>query len=253
MINIYSYNGGSRGAKQLATALGVKRIRHTGSRFKGSPAKTVINWGATELSPEVAKCHILNPPAVVRVASNKLDFFNHIDQVCRHENRDSYLVPHTHDRSIAEAWLKEGPVVCRTVLRGHSGNGIVIATDVDELVTAPLYTKYMKKKEEYRIHMGRNGVLIDAQRKARRNDHENPDWKVRNHANGFVYTRGNFVPNDHLLAVTSQTISDIGLDFGAVDVIWNAYRDQYFVLEVNTAPGLEGQTIENYANFFKGI
>jgi D-alanine-D-alanine ligase-like ATP-grasp enzyme len=43
-----------------------------------------------------------------------------------------------------------------------------------------------------------------------------------------------------------------GLDFGAVDVIWNAQKEKPYVLEINTAPGLEGQTIADYAAFFSG-
>src|SRR3546814_19093490 len=44
------------------------------------------------------------------------------------------------------------PIVCRTVLSGHSGVGIVIADNRDDLVPANLYVKYVKKKEEYRVH-----------------------------------------------------------------------------------------------------
>src|SRR3546814_4059300 len=43
------------------------------------------------------------------------------------------------------------PIVCRTVLSGHSGVGIVIADNRDDLVPANLYVKYVKKKEEYRV------------------------------------------------------------------------------------------------------
>src|SRR3546814_2808293 len=46
------------------------------------------------------------------------------------------------------------PIVCRTVLSGHSGVGIVIADNRDDLVPANLYVKYVKKKEEYRVHLG---------------------------------------------------------------------------------------------------
>jgi glutathione synthase/RimK-type ligase-like ATP-grasp enzyme len=43
-------------------------------------------------------------------------------------------------------------------------------------------------------------------------------------------------------------VSALGLDFGAVDIIWNEREDKCYVLEVNTAPGLQGSTLENYAN-----
>ncbi|MNY63636.1 hypothetical protein D3C86_2006230 [compost metagenome] len=48
-------------------------------------------------------------------------------------------------------------------------------------------------------------------------------------------------------------VNAIGLTFGAVDVIWNEYRHQAYVLEVNTAPGLTGTTLEKYAEAFRGL
>ena len=44
-----------------------------------------------------------------------------------------------------------------------------------------------------------------------------------------------------------------GLDFGAVDVIWNSRRLEAYVLEINSAPGLQGQTVENYAAAFRRL
>ena len=117
------------------------------------------------------------------------------------------------------------PVVCRTVLAGHSGAGIVIAGSRDELVPAPLYTKYIKKQHEYRIHVGKlpNGEtsIISIQRKARREGFENPNWQVRNHNNGFVFVRGGVNPPQQVLDASTLALTATGLDFGAVDVIWN--------------------------------
>jgi glutathione synthase/RimK-type ligase-like ATP-grasp enzyme len=50
-----------------------------------------------------------------------------------------------------------------------------------------------------------------------------------------------------------RTVEILGLDFGAVDIIWNKKQDRYYVLEVNTAPGLEGETVVRYANAFKEL
>jgi hypothetical protein len=36
------------------------------------------------------------------------------------------------------------------------------------------------------------------------------------------------------------------LDFGAVDVGWNEHHGEATIYEVNTAPGLEGTTLEKY-------
>ena len=44
----------------------------------------------------------------------------------------------------------------------------------------------------------------------------------------------------------NAAIKALGLDFGAVDIIYNEAEDQHYVLEVNTAPGLEGTTLQKY-------
>jgi D-alanine-D-alanine ligase-like ATP-grasp enzyme len=43
------------------------------------------------------------------------------------------------------------------------------------------------------------------------------------------------------------------LDFGAVDVIYNRAQDKAYVLEVNTAPGLEGSTLDNYVEAIQKV
>ena len=41
-------------------------------------------------------------------------------------------------------------------------------------------------------------------------------------------------------------------DFGAFDVIYNQKKNQAFVLECNTAPGIEGTTLDNYVEAING-
>ncbi|MDT9694122.1 hypothetical protein Q5762_38495, partial [Streptomyces sp. P9(2023)] len=82
----------------------------------------------------------------------------------------------TTSKEEAQGWLDEGTiVVARTMLRGHSGAGIVLHSGDDELVDAPLYVKYVKKTQEYRVHVA-FGEILDQQRKARRQD--TPDEEV---------------------------------------------------------------------------
>jgi D-alanine-D-alanine ligase-like ATP-grasp enzyme len=89
------------------------------------------------------------------------------------------------------------------------------------------------------------------QQKKRRHDHDNPNWQVRNHANGFIYARSDVNPPAAVLDAAKKALAATGLDFGAVDVIWNQHAGRAFVLEINTAPGLEGTTVEEYKEFFK--
>jgi D-alanine-D-alanine ligase-like ATP-grasp enzyme len=48
-----------------------------------------------------------------------------------------------------------------------------------------------------------------------------------------------------------MAIKSLGLDFGAIDMIYNERRNQYYVLEVNTACGLTGTTLDKYVEVFK--
>lgn len=252
---VLPYRQGSRSAKALAEALGGKVLKLENSKFKPKESDVVINWGNAGVNhgsfPQFfeASFEFLNFSTVVKRASNKLRFFEAM--------KDEDLTPKfwtNKDDIPDEAY----PIVCRTVLAGHSGAGIVIANNREELVDAPLYTQYVKKKDEYRIHVGRtsDGIeVISVQRKARRLDtpDEEVNWQVRNHSNGFVYVREGVTPPPSVIDAAKRTLEVIGLDFGAVDLGYNHHTGRATVYEVNTAPGLEGETVNDYANFFKGI
>lgn len=244
---VLPYRQGSRAAKSLATALGGKVLKLEGSKFKVRHDDVIINWGSTDTEIQPYLHPIINPPSAIIHASNKKNFFLAMQESCPD------VIPRfwTSSQDIPDDAF---PVVCRTVLAGHSGDGIVIADSRGELVSAPLYVEYKKKQDEYRIHVGLafGGVrVIAVQRKARRNGFENPNWQVRNHQNGFVYVREGVNPPEQVIEYAKRSLLATGLDFGAVDVIYNQKENRAYVLEINTAPGLEGQTVTDYANFFQ--
>lgn len=162
----------------------------------------------------------------------------------------------TEDRLRAKEWLFTGhTVVERHILNGNSGAGIKLIEpeNLDQLGRAPLYVKYVPKKQEYRVHVC-GGQAVDIQRKARRKDVEDEDinWKIRNHDNGFIFARNEdgFVPPD-VVTQAVNAVTSLGLAFGAVDVIFNDKSQKAYVLEVNTAPGMTGATLEGYVARFK--
>jgi glutathione synthase/RimK-type ligase-like ATP-grasp enzyme len=191
---------------------------------------------------------MFNEPETIRNVSNKLNFFNRMAE----DNADIIPPFWTNKEDIPD---EDFPIVCRTVLAGHSGEGIVIADTRDELVDCSLYVKYVKKQDEYRIHVGGNNdgtkSIISQQRKARRQDQEEVNWRVRNHANGFNFVRGDCNPPDAVTDVACKALGASGLDFGAVDVIWNERQQRAYVLEINSAPGLEGTTVTDYVTYFQ--
>ena len=241
-FRIYPYKQGSASAKLLSQALGGKVLKLVGSKYKPRLGDYIINWGNSNL-PEFDFYNVLN--LNTRLASDKLI---------------SFRVFKDFDVSVPGFWtskadipLEAFPVVCRTVLNGHSGRGIVIAKTPEELVEAPLYTKYIKKKDEYRVHCFK-GRAIFVQRKARRLDVAEPNWHIRNVAGGFVFALQEIeeVP-EQVIDQAILAVGALGLDFGGADVIWNEYQGKAYVLEVNTAMGLEQRSADFYAQAFENL
>ena len=246
---IFSHNPGSQGAKNLAEAIGIRRVRHEGSRINLGPRDTLINWGSSRLPAHVAGAgRILNRPESVASVGNKLRFFERFGNACR-------TVPWTADRTVVRRWLDEGGnVVVRNVLNGHSGEGIeIIEGRGVDIPVAPLYTKYVGKESEWRIHV-LNGRVIDSTRKIRDPDFTGqPNWAVRNHDGGFIYARNSGTPSEDVVRQAVAAVEASGLDFGAVDVMVDRRDGAAYVLEINTAPGLVGTTVTRYAEAFGNI
>jgi len=249
-MSTYLYSGRvSNGGRELAQALGVQRIRHENSRFRGNSEKIVINWGSRTDCIGLAGSRVINWFNKVDSASHKTCFFSFMP---------SDIIPeYTRNHSTAEQWLSEGfTVVSRAILRGHSAHGLEVHEPSPlvppSLPQVPLYTKYFRKTAEYRVHIA-FGAIIDVQKKMRRletPDHE-VNWQVRNLENGFIYGREGFHTPDRVLEYACRAHEATGLDFGAYDVCNHMPSRTSVVLEVNTAPGLTGTTLERYTECFK--
>lgn len=238
-IWVYSGDRPSNSAKELAKFPGFKRLR-TGKFLK--PKDIVVNWGSTKLPFGV---NVLNWPVAISQATNKWTAFQKMSLA------EVSCVPWTTSQEVVQDWSHAGDtIVGRQKLTGHSGDGIIIIDKGEPIQPALLYTKYIFKIREFRVHVV-GGHVIDTQMKIRDPDKVPLTWKVRSHANGFIFARNNILadPNRDSLAVAACTA--LGLDFGAVDIVEDKHGGVY-VLEVNTAPGLEGQTITSYKSAFEG-
>lgn len=153
----------------------------------------------------------------------------------------------TTSRETAKQWANKGnTVVCRTLTHSSEGKGIVVAETPEDVVSAPVYTIYRKKKKEFRVHVFKDQV-VHVLEKRRKKDYDGAaDAKIRNTANGYVFcSEGVTEPvgiRDLALKARKVTKSD----FAGVDIGYNEKLNQLFVIEVNSAPGIEGSNVNRY-------
>ena len=249
-IRIEPYKRWSGGAKALGNRCGI--LRATPKQVnKHTDFTHIINWGNSERR---FNGQYINNPENVSLASNKEAAFQ------RFKEAGVPIPDCTTDKTVAVGWLQAGHgVVARTLLRASGGRGIKLvvpnggggADDKLLLPDAPLYTIYVKKAEEYRVHVVR-GEILDVQQKRKRQEVPNDEvnYQIRNASNGWVYCRGGVTAPDCVRVAARAAVSALGLDFGAVDVGYNKHEGSACVYEVNTAPGLEGTTLERYYTAF---
>jgi len=244
MIPIISpYKMTSESATALAAALHTKKV-YPDRRYYPRNNHLLINWGSS--SPPVFldrgwPGEVLNRWCSVRSAGNKLLTFQRLKEA-------GVSTPEfTTNHDEAHDWLRSGiAVVERNTLTTHSGQGIIIRNGNSAQISPDcrLITKYVKKSAEYRVHVFK-GRVIDVQQKRTRRD-TFIDYQVRSYNNGWVFCREDCSPDNSVLEESIAAVQALGLDFGAVDVIWNSHYEKAYVLEVNTAPGIVGTTLNSY-------
>lgn len=246
-MTIWVYSGGrpSNGAKELAKLLGFNRLK--GPRvFK--VGDKIVNWGAHSwgnICP-MGVPMLLNTVKATNIASNKHEAFHHMTE------GGVQCVPWTVDHDVVDQWSADGStIIGRLTLTGHSGHGIIIIEPHEPIQPAKLYTKYIFKAKEFRVHVVA-GNVVDTQQKVRDPNKEPLSWKVRSHENGFIFTRNSIVDDHNRDDLAIRSCVALGLDFGAVDIVQDK-KGEYYCLEVNTAPGLEGQTIKSYGDAFNAL
>jgi hypothetical protein len=246
---ILPYVANSMAAKALAERLEVKRLRATERSPVLREEDFVINWGKSGEGYVHPGQRVMNKPSVLRHITHKLRFFQRMREVM-----SPYTMPWTTSAHAVRRWLAEGEkVMARTKLTSHSGKGIVVMEGRDaEMVDAPLYTKYLEQDTEYRVHFIRTGngeVRFQTQMKRKgKGRGEVMASEIQNHKNGYIYVINDvtYLPEvewDRLRKEIDRVFYD--LDFGAVDVLLDKKGD-YYILEVNTAPGLKSPTLLNF-------
>jgi glutathione synthase/RimK-type ligase-like ATP-grasp enzyme len=147
--------------------------------------------------------------------------------------------------------MQENPgkmVVGRHLLTSHEGKGIELITDVNNIPECPLYTEYIKKKSEFRVHIFDNKVIRVQQKKRKLNFQGEVNNQIRNTSGGWIFATENVSIPEEVLNECSLLLYQFGCFFGAFDIIYNEYYNKWYVIECNSAPGIRGTTVKVYGD-----
>lgn len=259
-VYLCPYSRASASAKGVAEYLlsqGIKVRVRVRDPFTAGEGSVVLNWGQPACDFRASGAVVPNAQSDIAVAVNKSTALATMS-MCGVRVPDS-----TPSQDVAARWLQDGStVVARHVLSSHSGKGIQIVNasgNVYRCSTLPedrpwyaarLFTKYIKKAQEYRVFVvGQSCIFAYRKGLSTAVDENSRQFMVRTHATGwnFCDVALSDVPGDvQLQAVLAMRA--IGLQYGAVDVGWNEHQQAAYVFEVNTAPGLQGTSIEKFCS-----
>jgi hypothetical protein len=109
----------------------------------------------------------------------------------------------------------------------------------DAMPHCPLYTLFSPSTSEWRVHISMKKEEALFAKKAKRNGQEEADIPLRNHGDTYTFKYHDVAENDLVRTVAINAVRACGLDFGAVDVLYDKRLKQARLLEINTAPGLD--------------
>jgi glutathione synthase/RimK-type ligase-like ATP-grasp enzyme len=256
-ILVHAFCDSSETLVEALTATDCKRSHLHHTKYVPNAADLVVNWGCIVL-PEMWHGKLpgtfLNHPDLVRTSTKRTKSLKILKEA-------GINVPKvTVNAETAKQWLLDGhTVIARAKVRSYAGKGITVCEPADygESVPVPeaaLYTRYIPKRHEYRVHVFR-GKVIDVQQKKKRNGFDGEvDYKVRSYANGWALCRNGVTVPDICQQESIRAVAALGLDFGATDVGWTESTDKATIYEVNTAPAMDGPTLSaKYAEAIRKV
>ena len=148
-----------------------------------------------------------------------------------------YYVP-----SMAEQLPQEDYPLLGRQFSHHGGRDITVAFQPQDIewrarAGADFFTRYLPNTQELRIWIFRRRLKGAYEKVMVRPEQYRRIG--RNYANGFAFQRvaSGEVPQG-AVDLAASAVQNLDLDFGAVDMV-RGMDGQYYVLEVNTAPGVE--------------
>lgn len=225
---------------------------YLGIRYGKNPprnASFIIGWGCKHdaLLPSCEKGYI-NPPDKISINRNK---FKTSKKLSDNGVFSPRVIKATSPKDIRSALIANTikyPLIGRRISH-QGGRDAILCLNMRDVKHAfdegtQYFSEYIPNEKEYRIHIFKNQI-IRIQKKGENEGTEN-SWIKSSH-NGWVFCEINDFDtvNPELKTEAKKSLNIMGLDFGAVDVVWSDFKKPY-VLEINTAPSLNEEGIEIY-------
>jgi glutathione synthase/RimK-type ligase-like ATP-grasp enzyme len=234
MNYILSAKTGIVTARNLANLLDIK------AKLNPRINPPLIRWGNS--SNIYIKDTKLNDPNLMRIASNKLSFSqfsekNEIESIILYNG----VVP------------KSYPIFVRTLLNSYSGKGIVIAEDENTYLKYRNYPYSLFKNFQFelRVHV-LGGKVVKIFRKEKDNENDNEQkYPIRNIKNGYHFSVRNINNYPKVNAIAESLYKKFPLEMMGLDLGYVEEEHKYYIIEVNTCPSLNDETIKLYVDFLK--
>ncbi len=216
----------------------------TEASLKSSSLKEIARGLSTALGYKVLRT------SKVSLRRKQFQYGQGIDKITQYEWFKAQNIPaldFTTDSDVVDGWLLHGHVVFgRKFLNSSCGKGIVVIEAQGNIPELPVYTVYKKKKREFRVHIFKDQVVAVVEKKRKKDWDGQQDTKIRNLANGYVFVQEVVDEPDGLRELALRAAQISPSDFRGVDIGYNEKKDELFVIEVNSAPGIVGSNINKY-------
>jgi glutathione synthase/RimK-type ligase-like ATP-grasp enzyme len=147
---------------------------------------------------------------------------------------------------------KDYPVLARKNYHSRGKDIIFIENEKDlnriiDSIQCDYFVKYIEKKKEYRVHiLGNYKTIVNV--KIPKKDEEQDDI-IWSHDKGWIHIEYHGEFREKLIKIAKDVLKILKYDFGAVDIILGE-DGCFYVLEINSAPGLEDRKLQIYAEYF---
>lgn len=179
-----------------------------------------------------------------------LNYGNGVDKLTQYAFFKEKNLSHpewTTSKDEALQWQNEGHfVVARERIKSQAGGGVYVIEPGQLMPDAKVYTKYLKKKREFRVNIFKDKVVNIREKVKQKKE---GSTYIRNTANGYTTTHCKPMSlslTERLKALALEARKVSKSDFIGVDIGYNEFYDNAFVLEVNSGPSIEGSSVLDF-------